>query len=175
MIVVAIIGVLASLAIYGVRRYLLNAKTTEARMAVGRMAKDAVASFEREKMDPTLIPPGGTTPIINNFCASATKPVPEQFEKVKGTRYQSASSDWNVDGKNEGVGFACLRFGMNEPQYYQYSYIASGVGTDEQAFTAMAHGDLDGNGITSAFTLQGEALSGVIRVSPAIGERDPEE
>ena len=35
MIVVAIVGVLAALAIYGVRKYVANAKTTEARMASG--------------------------------------------------------------------------------------------------------------------------------------------
>ena len=40
MIVVAIIGVLAALAIYGVRKYLTNAKTAEARTALGRIAKD---------------------------------------------------------------------------------------------------------------------------------------
>ena len=35
MIVVAIIGVLAALSIYSVRRYLISAKTSEARMMVG--------------------------------------------------------------------------------------------------------------------------------------------
>ncbi|HLZ06969.1 MAG TPA: prepilin-type N-terminal cleavage/methylation domain-containing protein, partial [Chloroflexota bacterium] len=48
MIVVAIVGVLAALAIYGVRKYLLNSKTAEVRNAVGQMAKDAKAAFERE-------------------------------------------------------------------------------------------------------------------------------
>ena len=41
MIVVAIIGVLSALAIYGVRKYLTNAKTAEGRMGLGRIAKDA--------------------------------------------------------------------------------------------------------------------------------------
>ena len=50
MIVVAIVGVLAALAIYGVRKYLLNSKTAEVRNAVGQMAKDAKAAYERESM-----------------------------------------------------------------------------------------------------------------------------
>ena len=48
MIVVAIIGVLAALAIYGVRKYIANAKTAEARMSLGRIAKDASAAYNRE-------------------------------------------------------------------------------------------------------------------------------
>ena len=48
MIVVAIVGILAVLAIYGVRKYLANAKTAEARNSIGQMAKDAAAAFEKE-------------------------------------------------------------------------------------------------------------------------------
>ena len=43
MIVVAIIGILAVLAIYGVRKYLANAKTAEARNSLGQMGKDQSA------------------------------------------------------------------------------------------------------------------------------------
>jgi len=175
MIVVAIIGVLAAVGIYGVRRYLLNAKTAEARMAVGRMAKDAVTAFEREKMEPGLVPPGGTTPIINTFCDSATAPVPDDIGMVRGKKYQSAKSDWSLDSASDGKGFICLRFAMSEPQYYQYSYRASGIGSTEQTFTAVAQGDLDGNGITSLFSLSGVASSGFVRVTPAIRELNPEE
>ena len=52
MIVVAIIGILAALAIYGVKKYLTNAKTGEAKNNLGRMGKDAVAAYERETMEP---------------------------------------------------------------------------------------------------------------------------
>jgi len=40
MIVVAIIGILAALAIYGVKKYLTNAKTGEAKNNLGRLGKD---------------------------------------------------------------------------------------------------------------------------------------
>ena len=43
MIVVAIVGVLAALAIYGVRKYIASAKTAEARNSLGQLAKDASA------------------------------------------------------------------------------------------------------------------------------------
>jgi type IV pilus assembly protein PilA len=41
MIVVAIVGVLAALAIYGVRRYILNSKTAEARNSSARWLRAA--------------------------------------------------------------------------------------------------------------------------------------
>ena len=44
MIVVAIIGVLAVLATYGVNRYLASAKTAEARAVVGRLGQLSVAA-----------------------------------------------------------------------------------------------------------------------------------
>ena len=54
MIVVAIIGVLAALAIYGVRKYLLNSKTAEAREGVGRLAKDAASAVRFGSVSPLL-------------------------------------------------------------------------------------------------------------------------
>src|SRR3954454_19415051 len=50
MIVVAIVGVLAVLAIYGVRKYIANSKTTEARNSLGQISKDASTAYEKESM-----------------------------------------------------------------------------------------------------------------------------
>jgi type IV pilus assembly protein PilA len=44
MIVVAIVGILSVLAIYGVRKYVANAKTAEARNSLGQIAKDAATA-----------------------------------------------------------------------------------------------------------------------------------
>src|SRR5947209_8402374 len=76
MIVVAIVGVLAALAIYGVRRYLLNAKTAEVRNSVGQMAKDAKTAFERESMSATIVAAGTSAGASNNLCTNATAMVP---------------------------------------------------------------------------------------------------
>ena len=53
MIVVAIIGVLSTIAIQGVRRYLANAKSAEAKMQIGRIAKSAVISFDQDRFATT--------------------------------------------------------------------------------------------------------------------------
>src|SRR5437588_2211727 len=76
MIVVAIVGVLAALAIYGVRKYLLNSKTAEVRNAVGQMAKDAKGAYERESMASTVLKGGDSASVSNNLCTDATKTVP---------------------------------------------------------------------------------------------------
>ena len=47
MIVVAIIGVLAALAVYGVRKYVLNAKTAEARSSLGAIGKAQIAAYNQ--------------------------------------------------------------------------------------------------------------------------------
>src|SRR5512138_1236606 len=76
MIVVAIVGVLAALAIYGVRRYLLNAKTAEVRNSLGQMAKDAKAAFEREGMPSAILGVGASAGLSNQLCTSVTASVP---------------------------------------------------------------------------------------------------
>jgi type IV pilus assembly protein PilA len=64
MIVVAIIGVLAVLAIYGVRKYIANAKTAEARNALGQIGKDAATKYEKEAVAPAVLPVGTTTLVL---------------------------------------------------------------------------------------------------------------
>src|SRR5689334_7981806 len=73
MIVVAIIGVLSALAIYGVRKYLSNAKTAEARMGIGRISKDAQVAYERESLDKTIVNLQDTAAIAHQLCLSSTK------------------------------------------------------------------------------------------------------
>src|SRR6476620_9079915 len=58
MIVVAIVGVLAVLAVYGVRKYIANSKTAEARNSLGQIGKDAVTAFEGERMSNTVLAEG---------------------------------------------------------------------------------------------------------------------
>jgi type IV pilus assembly protein PilA len=175
MIVVAIIGVLAALAIYGVRRYLLNAKTAEAKNAVGQMAKDAKTAFERESMNPAILGAGGTVGLSNNLCASAANTVPTSgIGSVKGQKYQSADSEWTVGATaTPPTGWACLKFSLSDPQYYMYSYVGS-VGP-AGTFTGQANGDLNGDGNTSTFSLSGAVTSGTVFVSPNFTEVAGEE
>src|SRR5215203_3933018 len=77
MIVVAIVGVLAVLAIYGVRKYIANAKTAEAKNSLGQIGKDAVTAFEGERMKAAILAPGGQAAVTRKICPPATNTVPQ--------------------------------------------------------------------------------------------------
>ncbi|MBI3201541.1 MAG: type II secretion system protein [Myxococcales bacterium] len=183
MIVVAIVGVLAALAIYGVRKYIANAKTAEARNSLGQIAKDAAGAYAREGMSGTILSLGGTADINNRLCASATKAVPTATAKIQGKKYQSDPAEWAVDGKTVHTGFACLKFQMTDPQYYQYNYVQAGGtngGGKDAAFTATASGDLNGDTVMSTFTLTGKVQEGAnkaleLTIAPNFVESNPEE
>ena len=170
MIVVAIVGVLAALAIYGVRRYLLNAKTAEARNSLGQMAKDAKTAYEREGMAATVLSAGASATASNTLCLSATTAVPAAVTSVAGKKYQSFASDWTTGSGGTGAGFMCMKFSMSDPQYYSYNYFGSAT-----QFTGQANGDLDGNTTSSTFQLLASVNSGTVFVSPNFAETTPEE
>ena len=146
MIVVAIVGVLAALAIYGVRKYIANAKTAEARNSLGQMAKDATTAYAREGMLADILAPQASTGVVNRLCATAEATVPAAQLSIQGRKYQSAISEWNA------VGWQCLKFSMSEPQYFMYNYVSSGTaGVAGETFNAIAQGDLNCDGNLSTF------------------------
>jgi type IV pilus assembly protein PilA len=184
MIVVAIVGILAVLAIYGVRKYIANAKTAEAKNSLGAIAKGAAAAYERETFAAGVIPAG--TPALFSHALCDTEPggpVPAPGQ-IKGAKYQSVPSDWDNGSKvAAGVaptGFTCLKFSMEQPQYYAYNYIAANFQQPTGTFTATANGDLNGDGILSTFTVKGalqtQATGGsIVTIEPSIEEQNPEE
>ncbi len=174
MIVVAIIGVLAALAIYGVRKYVLNAKTAEARSAVGRIAKDATTAFAKPKMSGAVLGLKEQSEASVSLCKTSTS-VPDDIAKVKGTKYQSSPAEW---GGSQDTGWQCLGFSMDEPQFYMYTYTATGTNLEGNGFTATANGDLDADGKPSTFSLTGEIKKGsnddlVLVVAPNLVESNP--
>ncbi len=164
MIVVAIIGVLAALSIYGVRKYIANAKTAEARMALGRIAKDASAAYNRESMAASVLAIGTTAGVSNALCLTAI-PVPTGGTgSIKGQKYQSSPAEWTTGSST--AGWQCLKFSLQDPQYYMYTYASADVNN----FVATANGDLNGDSTISTFSLSGKVQSGVLNIAPTIFE-----
>ena len=181
MIVVAIVGILAVLAIYGVRKYIANAKTAEARNSLGQIGKDAQTAYERESMAPTVLAAGASTAVLRQLCASGSAPVPGTIAGVTGKKYQSSQAegaDWNADSAFAGgqKGFYCLKFAMQAPQYYMYTWTAPTTSGSSATFTATANGDLNGDTVASTFQLYG-GVDGTLSllVSPNLYENLPEE
>jgi type IV pilus assembly protein PilA len=171
MIVVAIIGVLAALAIYGVRKYIANAKTAEARMSLGRIAKDASAAYNRESMSGAVLTAGTSAGLSNSLCLSAAATVPATLDVIKGMKYQSGPSEWNNPADSPLKGWTCLKFSLQDPQYYQYGYASA----DVTHFVATANGDLNGDGVISTFSMSAIVQGGVVTIAPTILENLPDE
>jgi hypothetical protein len=113
-------GVAAALGIYGVRKYMDNAKQAEARHALPAFAGAIVECARGEGVLP-----------------STSAPVPGSLTSVSRQKYQSAAQDWSSDPT-----LACSRFTMTGPQYYQYQWVLEGP--TQGRVQALA--DLDGNG-----------------------------
>jgi type IV pilus assembly protein PilA len=185
MIVVAIVGILAVLAVYGVRKYIANAKSAEARNSLGQVGKDAATAYEKESMPGAPLALGSTAQVSRNLCISAPVSVPAVPAPIQGQKYQSTPAEWLtsqiVAGVTTPTGFSCLKFTMNDPQYYMYNYqVPGGRNAVGDRFVASAQGDLDGNGVLSQFTLNG-AIQGVaggsivLTLAPNLVEVNPEE
>ncbi len=183
MIVVAIIGILAALAIYGVKHYITNAKTAEARNSLGQMGKDAVTAYSREGMATTVITVGGSTAVTNRLCSSAHL-VPANLTDVANKKYQSKPSEWKESTDDQFLGWNCVKFTMSDPQYFQYNYTGPAndpvtAGAVDAAFSCTAAGDLDGDGIPSAFAIIGKIQTDagklVATLAPNISEKYPDE
>jgi type IV pilus assembly protein PilA len=181
MIVVAIVGVLAALAIYGVRKYIANAKTAEARNSLGQLSKDASAAYAREGMPGDVLTLGSTVGFSNRLCGPSTA-IPATMDIVQGKKFQSSPADWNTG--NQDSGWSCLKFSMQDPQYYQYQYLTSTSGivtADGGTFHARALGDLNGDGMAySTFQVDGKLQTGtsggmVVTIAPNLIEINPEE
>jgi type IV pilus assembly protein PilA len=163
MIVVAIIGVLAALAIYGVSRYLKHSKTAEATRNLAAMENGSKNAYQQE----TDVNGNGTGPYIHTFCVSAG-PQPATTPKAA-----KALGDYSTSPAADG--WKCLKFSVNEPQFYKYTYTGdtNKSGTDA-IYTATANGDLDGNGVESSFVLvgQGGTSGDAVRASFKVTNED---
>jgi type IV pilus assembly protein PilA len=168
MIVVAIVGVLAALAIFGVSRYLKTAKTAEAKDTIGGISRAAAGSYERETYANELLGDGKTSAAAMHALCLTAKPAPANIPK--GTKIQPAAADGaDFNTGDQVTGWKCLKFTMTQPVYYQYQYSQGtspcGASAPASGFEACAQGDLDGNGTPSTFARIGEVRSGNLVVS----------
>jgi type IV pilus assembly protein PilA len=141
----------AIMGVYGVRKYIANAKTAEARATLAAIGGAAARSYAEN----------------GSLCRSASSPIPLSPSSVSGMKYMSSASEWTADAATKS-GFACLGFSMNDAQYFQYSYDATATG-----FSAVARGDLNADGKMSKYELVGKVVGGKLVLAPNIVETDP--
>ncbi|HEU5060296.1 MAG TPA: prepilin-type N-terminal cleavage/methylation domain-containing protein [Kofleriaceae bacterium] len=147
MIVVAITGILSAVAIPTFMRYIAKSKTMEARGELEKMYNGARAYY----MEPRQLK-GSFTPIDAQFPLSAAAS-PAVSCCTFGGKCPPNPADW------ADPTWQALLFSMDDPHYYQYQFISSGIGDDAE-FTAQAIGNLDCDGDFSTFSMYGEAEPG---------------
>jgi type IV pilus assembly protein PilA len=189
MIVVAIIGVLAALAIYGVRRYLASAKTSEAKNTIGAVARNGEAAYQRETTASQIVGEGASSQAASHaVCAVGggvppSGPVPGAMSSVQGKKYQPDSTPGkDFETGDDLNGWKCLKFSINSPIYYQYDYTTTPKFTSgtPAAFTgtgfeASAQGDLNGDGTNFsqfARTAQVNTTTGTIHLATQVYVKD---
>ena len=144
MIVVAIIGILAAVAIPAFMKYIRRSKTSEATMNVRKIFDSSITYFNEEhasrdgKIKPRQFP---------GIAAPTTAPADWLAGVCAGgsaQKFQPTSETWN-----DAV-WQALNFAVDDPFYYQYNYYATGTGKDSK-FTAQARGDLNCDDTLSTF------------------------
>jgi type IV pilus assembly protein PilA len=152
MIVVAIIGILAAVAIPAFMDYMKRSKKTEASLQLNKIGKNAKRAFSESSSYPqgtaATLPQklgaggccggGGAEP---NHCLA----VPASFV---------ADATW-----------AKLDFQIDEDSLFYYNYAS----TTSNQFTATATGDLDCDNTEIVYTMNGTALNG----NPAVTITEP--
>jgi len=178
MIVVAIIGILAALAIVGVKKYMTNAKSAEARNSLGTISGLASQVWSGEKMKGDILDDGKTVGATHTLCASAPKTVPEDKASIKALKYQSSTDQAKDFHAGDSLtGWKCLGFALDAPQYYMYGYTATVDATtpDNNTFSATAQGDLNGDGNLSLFERKAIVRNTELVLSPAVAETNADE
>ncbi|MBK8482610.1 MAG: prepilin-type N-terminal cleavage/methylation domain-containing protein [Proteobacteria bacterium] len=145
MIVVAIIGILAAVAIPAFVKYLRKSKTVEATEGLDKLKVGATQYFQADHYDsdgniaPKSFPTSGaaTTSPATACCAQATAP-----------KCTPATADWASSPWHE------LHFGLTDPHYYQWYWDTSAT-SSASVYTAKAIGDLDCDTTQSSFEIRG--------------------
>jgi len=143
MIVVAIIGILAAVAIPAFLKYIKKGKSSEVQENLQAILKDAKAYYQAEHN-----PPGAMAPVSGVLPSPSVGPTPSTAPGKD--KYAPSAAQWTAAGGNPA--WEALGFSIETAHYYQYQY---DVNSAKDGFTAYAHGDLDGDGTLSTFYLSG--------------------
>jgi prepilin-type N-terminal cleavage/methylation domain-containing protein len=137
MIVVAIIGILAAVAIPAFMDYMKKGKSSEAELQLAKIKTNAKANFNTDSSYPVV-------------TAALTPTSPCCTQDAGGKKKCAVNAtDWAT------ASWQALDFQLDEPFYFQYSYTGTA-----NAYTATAVGDLDCDATTITYSLAGTVTNG---------------
>lgn len=137
MIVVAVLGVLASVAVQSYSRFIRQSKTSEAPINLKQIVNGEIIYYSEDHLDQNqkLLPRQfisfGNTP-TDNPCSNG---IP---------KYKVDTTTWKKNG------WSSIQFAVHNSHYYQYKVESSGIAT-KAVFTASARGDIDCDAVYSSF------------------------
>ena len=126
------LGTLLGLAVYGVRRYVQDAKIAEGRSTIANIARAYAATLQEP-------PAAGKRPAAKKLVSLPKVPA----NVPRGVKYQTSADDWQA--------WSAIHFALTDPQYFQYEVVAAKDGRTAEIF---ARGDLNGDGKTSLFRIK---------------------
>ncbi|MCA9649551.1 MAG: prepilin-type N-terminal cleavage/methylation domain-containing protein [Myxococcales bacterium] len=167
MIVVAILGILAAIAIPALTKYLRRSKTSEARVQLAKVFDAASAYFSEEHVErgatQTIGGGAGISDLAPHRCPHQNG---EESGNTQATMTPALALNCNdgpggrcvpAEGGGGGAGYydmglwtnnpvwSGLNFQQEQAHYFHYNFVASnsGTGYGQCQFTAQAFGDLD--------------------------------
>src|SRR6185295_19068671 len=118
--------------IYGLRKYLIEAKEAEAEAALAAFASGLIRCGSAARPGGASLPP-------------TARPVPADLSSISGMKYQSDPADWQDEA------YVCAGFAPSAPQYVQFQWVRE----SSSAGLVRAVADLDGDA-TPDFTFEQE-------------------
>ncbi len=179
MIVVAILGILAAIAVPALTKYMRRSKTSEARVQLAKVFDAASSYFNEEHVERgevAILGQGGTiSDQAPHRCPYLTNPVGAQDSGMTpvatncndgpggrcvpsvggGAAGYYETTEWTDNNVWNG-----LNFQQEQAHFFRYQFLAnntSATGFGECQFTAQAFGDLDDDGEYSTFERSGAA------------------
>ena len=149
MIVVAIIGVLAAVAVPYFLDYLVRSKSTEAGLQLKKIGENAKRVYGEigtfSATSGALLPAGGGGSTGHHCCGGVGG--------IKGGVNQATTVNNKCTADpasfKADAGWSAMEFSVDEASQYQYSYVG-----DPAAPLAYAIGDIDCDDVDATFTLQ---------------------
>ena len=162
MIVVAIIGILAAVAIPGFMQYIKNSKTSEAKTNLNAIGKGALAWFQAEHYSAngmesrTKLYPGTDGAVIGFGTPAGddtigVKSMPGAYGGPSTGDDALTAAEIQANAKTAAGAWAKLKFQVDSPIYYYYAYV-SGTAADPAEDTDATEGSKFGASATASLS-----------------------